>query len=268
MNIQSAHKTVLVFIKNSEPERLRCSLKNKLVILLIFVSISNLYAGRGLIGRETRNEGILTVGVGAAHLFGDTGGSHRQPVIGIEDLVLEHVNLMYSAGFRFRHYPTTKLGYRLAFQHGNFSGSDEGSRLHYRQYAFEASVFQLSLQIEYLLLNRSNFWMYAFSGGGVAHSSVRLTGAPIRPMDSWKPAVTAPFASLGIGLETRFTRKSSLGLEIGTDYYFSNYIDGLNTYHSKHNDAIGYVMVTFSRNIFGGGVINKNRFSGCRWGGR
>lgn len=241
-------------------------LKRKLICLFICLFVSNLYiyAGSGLIGRRGGGEGILSFEVGGAYLFGDVGGSMRQPIFGVEDLVFEHVTIAYSIGFRFRHRLTDNFGYRISLQRNNFSGSDEGSRLYYRGYIFEATISKATLQIEYNFLSRENFWLYAFSGGGVAHSSINHTGAPIRPQDSHRTEVTAPFISLGVGAEHRLSRRSTIGLEIGTHYFFSNYIDGLSTFYSRSNDVISFVMINFSYSIFGGGRINLRRCP-CRW---
>ena len=233
-----------------------------ILVLLSFFICSNSYAGNGLLGKKDRNEGVLTFGIGPAYLFGDVGGTTWQPLIGIEDLKIEYVNYLLS--LEFRHYLLRNFGYRLAVQYTNLSGSDEGSRLAYRGYIFESTVIQASLQLEYVFLNRENYWLYTFSGGGIAHSSSRLTGAPIRSNDSWKPQETAPYVVIGAGIETRLSQRATLGLEINTNYYFSNYMEGIRTLHTANNDVISGIMLTFSYSIFGSGRINRNSCP-CHW---
>jgi len=243
--------------------KIHCRFHSKLIMLLmVCLSVSSLYA-RNLPNRRSGTEGSLSIGIGAAHLFGDVGNTARVPLFGITGLEIDHVDLWLSGGFR--HYLTNLLGYRIAFQHGTFTGCDYGSPNYKRAHAFEATISQIAFQMEYNFLRIDNFWLYGFAGGGVVHSKSSFEGMLKRLKDSYRDEVTAPFALLGIGIETRLTNRSTIGLEIGVNYYLSNYIDGISTPYSRNNDAIGFAMITFSHSIFGQRRINNGRCTICHW---
>ncbi|NDV47318.1 hypothetical protein D0T49_09700 [Paludibacter sp. 221] len=228
-------------------------------IVFIFVLLSGVRAqNNGLIGRDSKSAGFLSVGAGSLAVLGDLGSIIRDPLFDLEN---RH---MFSVVFRHLFFDD-RFGYRVAVFYGEYNGSDKNFKSPERGYAFEATMVQSSFQAEYSLINNnlrnSSITYEAFLRGGLALAfpEVVLTGEAIRPVDSSelnKPAFGVPF---GIGFDFGFASVVKLGVDIGVSYYFNDYLDGISTSYSKSNDLTGEILLTLSFRLFG-----KKVQRGCR----
>jgi hypothetical protein len=190
----------------------------------------------------------LTASAGAAYLYGDVAGIERVSSI-FTDLKFQDVRYMIGGGVR--HTPNKYFSHKLGFAYGYFTANEkEDTRSSNRGYAYKAQLWQLWWQPELTLFRTKNTKTYTYTGIGVVHSSSRMTGAPIRPADTFKGSEVAALMPFGVGYEVALSRRISLGAEVVCYYYFSDFIDGITTPFSRSNDAVGAVLLSFSYKIF------------------
>ena len=207
----------------------------------------------GLIKNRNKVDFTIVGVVGTSFCFGDVGGSSSKKMfLGINDLVFSDVQYMASIGFRT--IPFDRWGGKLSIFNTSLRGFDNGSRNGYREFEFNAKVLGIDAQIEYYFWKSmtNNFVQnsaYLFSGAGVANSQVKFKGE-LRPNDSCKPNITTPFIPFGIGYNIKFMEKLSFGAELGVQYMFTDYIDGITTKYSKQNDVISYFTFSISYHVF------------------
>ncbi len=126
----------------------------------------------------------LTATPGAAYLYGDVAGINRIST-SFDDLKPEHIRYILGGGIR--HKVNKCFSHKAGFAYGHFVADErKNTRLSYRGYAYSTQLCQLWWQPEFTFLNTKNSGMYLFSGIGIAHSSSKLTGSPIRPADKFK----------------------------------------------------------------------------------
>jgi len=190
----------------------------------------------------------LSANPSTAYLYGDVAGINRVST-SFDDLKLKHIRYMLGGGIR--HKVNRHFSHKINFAYGHFVADErKNTRLSYRGYAYNTQLCQLWWQPELTLLNIQNNKAYLFTGIGIAHSSSKLTGSPIRPTDRFKSKETAALTPFGVGYETALSERFSLGAEIVCYYYFSDFIDGISTQFSSHNDVVGAVLFSFSYKIF------------------
>jgi len=244
-------------------------MKKVLIIVLLFIvqtSILSLHAQKnGLIRKSSipNSKSLFFAAAGPAYCFGDIGGSrYEQFLNGLNDWDVLNTRYLLSFGYSqtFKH----NLGYKLNIGFGSFTGNDENSRNEARQYSFNSKVSSLSLQGEYTFLGgvHSNSYdyysLYFFWGIGIMNSNaevmkngVAISQAPAdRIYDQIKLNETAVFIPFGIGYKYSITPKFSIGAELGWNYAFTDFIDGISTVTSKENDLLANISITFSYKFF------------------
>ena len=206
---------------------------------------------------------------GAAYLYGDVAGINRVSST-FGDLKFQHIRYMLGGGVR--HKVNKIFSHKVGFAYGRFVADEkEDTHLSYRGYAYDVQLYQLWWQPELTLLRTKNSGTYLFSGIGIAHSSSKMTGAPVRPQDRFKGSETAALTPFGIGYEVALSPRFSLSTEVVCYYYYSNFIDGVATEYSRSNDVVGAVLLSFSYKFPNGndssskgGGHYKNRYK-CVW---
>lgn len=245
--------------------------------ILVFLSmhlsaqISNTKKGNVFAKDGYEDGGHLSLFIAAApaYLYGDVAGI-KSKYFAFEDLKFEHVRYMISAGFR--HNINHRFGYSANIAFGDFTAYEEDTRMDYRRYGYRSHLFQVVIQPEVTILRgyikNTPYWWYGFVGIGVVHSKSKLTYAPIRPNDVFKPKETTGVASGGLGFGINVTPRVMVGTEMTAFYYFSDYIDGIYVPKwSKHNDVIGAMFFYVSYRFNGGSRGNgyNNRGYKCNW---
>ncbi|GAB2566481.1 type IX secretion system protein PorG [Spirosoma areae] len=130
-----------------------------------------------------------------------------------------------AGGLFFRYNATRSFAIRASGTIGNFRGDDRVSRDPFQQarnYSFSTNILEGLVDIEYNFRNYKplpkvkNWTPYVFAGIGLC----RFNNAVIRTGG----VVTYP---LGVGIKYEIKRPWSVGLEFGTRFTNSDYLDGL-----------------------------------------
>lgn len=203
-------------------------------------------------------------GISGLHYFGDIGGAATASTwYGLKDINFLKIRPGITAGMRYRFAKPFQV--KALYTTGFLTQHDEGSRNHKRQYGFFAYMNELTVVAEYYIIPESDenyfysimqirgrirhyrkpFSLFVFAGGGAVYNMVwprdRLVGAP-RFNGNNTFAGIIPF---GIGAKYALYPRISAGAELGLNYVFSDFIDGLTTRTSKHND----IYYNFNLNI-------------------
>lgn len=239
---------IIVFI-------LRCGFsgmkKGLFSLILLFVIFSNLNAQRryGLINRRIESIGLLVISGGPNYCFGD---SKVYPFS--QNFVTNSHNYDLSIGFRSRF--ASNFGYKIAYNYGNYEGTDLNTPLAYRGYSYISKVQELTAQGEYSIyfgpqfIKQKHNLIYVFGGVGVMNTVVDFTGE--KPGGFiYFPYDYSPVFPFGFGYEYELTSKLKLGAEITWHYSLSDYVDGMHhPLFSRSNDILGGFKVTLSYQIF------------------
>lgn len=244
------------------------------IISFFFITVSVSAQGRnGLLKTKPQSEGQFLLAVGPANLLGDIGGANRSNFQFIRDFKFRDTRPLFSLGFR-QTFNQSKFGWKAMFQYGYFVGDDAGFRNAPRDYGFEASILQATLNLEYSFIktqlanrSRSTLRFYAFTGVGGSNSASKITKGPAypRPNDKTKVSELAMYIPVGVGGEVKLSKNFKLGAELYWNYYFSDYMEGLTTGDSKYNDTMFGLSVSLGYRIFGSdGRPNQNKCR-CSW---
>jgi len=226
-----------------------------LLFLLFLCSKGFSQDKNGLYGKHKPSVGsIILTGIGPAYCFGDIGGSvSQQALLGANDWDVRFTRYLFSLGFKqeFKNH----FGYKLVFYTGHFAGSDNGSRMAYRNFSYTNNINELTLQGEYNIwggnFSETPHTLYIYGGVGVLNSNSNFTGdKSTRPDDKFKNSVTSPVVPIGIGYQYRFTDKLAAGVEFGWHYILSDYVDGYSSVTSKHNDTLSALNITITYKLF------------------
>ena len=232
-------------------------------ILLVCFSIGNLFAQKW---KLTRYE--ASIGIGPANYFGDIGGAAtRNNWFGIKDIQLLRTRPSFSLGARYKIRPDKAVKFNLNYCW--LSATDEGSLNPTRGadrkgYKFNTQLIETSIQFEYsffvedkkrtsfaifnkrgMLNNYSKFNLYGFLGVGSVMFFPSFIGKPNPSIEITNGySKVAGIIPGGLGFKMIYSSKLALGIELGSRYTFSDYLDGFHTNFSKANDI--YYLTTFN----------------------
>jgi hypothetical protein len=203
----------------------------------------------------TRYEAII--GIGTTNYFGDIGGSaDKNNWFGIKDISLLRTRASLYAAMRYKIEHDKALKFSVTF--GWLSGSDNGSKLDYRNYSFNTYMSEQTLQFEYSFLaedrrrysfalfnrrgmmnNYSKINVYGFLGVGGLFCMPKFKGILVDPEHETiqKTSFYAAVIPAGIGLKLIYNNRYAIGFEFGGRYVFSDVIDGLTSKYSKAKDV-------------------------------
>ena len=220
------------------------------ILLILLMEIpSVLHAQRW---KLRRYEAIF--GIGSSNFFGDIGGTADDDnMVGFKDIQLQYTRPVVNIGLRYKLTGDMAAKFNLAF--GVFSGNDINSRNDHRNFAFNSTIFEPSLQFEYYLLpeargyssaalfnrrgminNYSKYYIYLFGGvGGIYYNPKPLKSFEERFNDNFsKFGAVFP---VGLGIKYSVDAKWTLGFEFGRRFTTTDYIDGYTSQYSKHKDT-------------------------------
>jgi hypothetical protein len=206
-------------------------------------------------------------GAGFSNFFGDIGGAATQANLwGLKDINITNTSTSYYLGARYKLKQNQAL--KLSLIYGRFRSNDVGSKNEVRNYSFRGSIFEPSLQYEFYFIcdeprylsashlynrrgminNFSRIGFYGFLGLGGAFYFPKLNdhGTPQLSVETVsgysKMTVVVPF---GLGVKKAIDKYWSIGFEFGRRIVFSDYLDGISTSYSKHNDTYYFGIFNF-----------------------
>ena len=230
-----------------------------LLILATLCISSTIYSQRWKLKRYE-----AVIGVGTTNIFSDLGGRVDASMFFIEDITFRDTRPSIYTGARYK--INQKLSTKLALIYGYGKTEDfEGSRNEGRQFLAKTHLIELSGHFEFYLIqetkryrsaamynrrgmlnNYSTISAYIFGGIGLTKYWTTLEREP-RPTDTYDDRDKfIPSFPLGVGLKYILSDKWMIGYEIGGRYTFCDFIDGVTTPYSKHNDI--YWISTFNLN--------------------
>jgi len=232
-------------------------MNRQLIIMLLAILMVSLN-GYGQNWKLTRYE--VHFGGGTTHFFGDIGGTaDKNNWWGLKDISIANTGPSFYLGARYKLKQDMTLKLNLIY--GKAKGKDLNTRNDERNFSFKTSIFEPSLQYEYYLVfderrygtpanfynrrgminNYSHFGVYVFAGLGAVIYSPKFsyTGSIPDPSDHWIRNSTGFTAVIpfGLGIKMAIDKYWSAGFEFGRRIVlFSDYLDGLSTAYSHHND--------------------------------
>ncbi len=233
-----------------------------LFIILFSLSYTPIFSQRnGLIGKTDKSERALIFTLGPSYCFGDVGGSAKANANALEDIQFKNIRYAFSLGFRQSF--NNRFGYRISLHQGLYSSTDKGSRYDQRGYAYNSNIFEVTALGEFNPfqgnISQLPYRIYIYGGAGVAAAFIHFTGKEVSPPNSSKTSEVAPVIPFGFGYEMGIKPKVKLGLEVGWQYAFSTYMDGIKT-KSGNNDFLGNISFTLAYKLSG-----DNRYDINRW---
>lgn len=227
--------------------------------LTVFLIVSTIFSAYSQTWKLKRYE--VTYGISIFEYFGDVGGTaDKSNLFGLKDINI----LSCRPGFNFG--GTYKLAEGLYIHATNTFGiiaqKDEGSRNSNRGFAFRSIVDELSVQgIFFIIPEKRNYYysimkmrgglrtinqplsLYAFAGVGGLYYKVKakenLVGSP-RFVGDKSLTLTFP---VGLGVKFAYSPDLSFNMELGARITRSDYLDGVTSAFSKHNDM--YYILNF-----------------------
>jgi hypothetical protein len=230
-------------------------MKRQYILLLLTMAFVSLN-GYSQKWKLTRYEVLF--GGGTTHFFGDMGGTADKHNLWGLGNIFSNTGPSYFLGARYK--LRQDLALKLNLIYGKGKGRDLNTRNEIRDFSFTTSFFEPSVQCEYYLVyderryytpanlynrrgmlnNYSHFGVYVFAGIGTTFFNPKFSYHSIPPNPAYhyvksSPGFTAaiPF---GIGIKTAIDKYWSVGFEFGRRFVFSDYLDGLSTAFSHHND--------------------------------
>jgi hypothetical protein len=208
----------------------------------------------------------VTAGIGVTQFFGDIGGfSKDKNLLGLKDFILHQTRLNLSLGMKYRILEDVSVRFNFAmgyFHSTDVKGSNEIRGLESSTLFFEPALIgeyyfiKNSRENSFLLMKgkenapRSFFSkldFYAFAGiGGLSFK--------VNPNELLEQTVTKKngftiIIPAGVGVKMLHTSNSSLGIELGGRYSFSDLIDGYTSSASKSNDVYYFLNFIFTYKI-------------------
>lgn len=165
-------------------------------------------------------------------------------------------------GINYRYMFNRKIGIKGSFAFAQYEGSDRASGIHpERDWAFTASMFESSAQIEYHpigtgrknfagMFNRNKISPYFFFGMGMAYIDPKVT-VPEKDRrlfpEHEDPTSLIAVAPIGAGIRFDIGRFALLSLEFGKRLAFSDYLDGISINgNSATNDWYAFGVFGFA----------------------
>ena len=207
----------------------------------------------------------LTANFGTSQLMGDIGGfTPGENALGFKDLTINNTRFALGAGMRYRILEdlSVKLDISYAFLHA----SDKKGSNEERDYEASTSLFEPSVRGEYYFLKNKAEGLYRFTKKGEFFGSflsmidlyVYAGMAPafykVNPNDNLLPALDSDggvtfVVPLGLGLNFLLTPNNLIGIDIGSRFTFTDYIDGYTSQYSKYNDRYYFMTVVFTHKL-------------------
>ncbi len=228
--------------------------------LTLFVLFGLLYiVGHSQAWKVRRYE--IWGGVSAIEYFGDIGGTDaKNNLFGFRDISILSIRpgINFGGNYRVKERIYINLNNTL----GIITQTDKGSRNYLRDFAFNTIMDEFSLQGVYFILKENRnynylnirlrggsknvkriFSVYTFAGIGGLYFKVKPKASLINSsqfVDNKSLTLTLP---VGLGLKVAYSSDLSYSIEFGGRYVLSDYIDGVSTQSSKHNDL--YYILNF-----------------------
>jgi opacity protein-like surface antigen len=198
-------------------------------------------------------------GVSDFQYYGDVGGSpDKSNMFGLKDISFKSQRPGINIGFSYR--LEERLYVHATNSFGIFSQTDQGSRNSVRNFAFSSMADELSVQGVFYLIKERNVYYYSIMArrGGLRklnqplslYTFVGVGGLffKVIPKDNLDGSsrfignkhVSASFP-VGLGLKFAYNQNISFGMELGARLTLTDYLDGLTSQYSKHND-IYYIL--------------------------
>lgn len=225
----------------------------KWLSLLIILTVLSVNSVLSQVWRKTPIE--VFAGFSGLHYFGDIGGTaDASNLMGLKDINFASIRPGLIVGARYR--ITKPFQVKAYYSTGFLAQTDIGSRNEARNLAFSTFTNEFSVLAEYYILPESDenyFYSIMQVRGGLRHFkrpwSVYISlgaGALQYSVTAKNDLITdARFIGNkhftmvipgGIGIKYAIYPKISIGAELGAKYAFSDYIDGLTSIYSQHND--------------------------------
>jgi hypothetical protein len=201
----------------------------------------------------------LIGGIVETNYFGDIGhASSKSNLMGLKDFDPTMARPGFYIGARYK--IQDNLSARVNFSFAYLSGTDKGSINDSRGYSFNTFLFEPSVQAEYYFIHDERKFSSSamFNRKGMINNFSKLSGyvfvgvggAFFNPKLNASTLNTATYSSsdyigyskfsavipVGIGFKFAVDTKSSIGIEVGGRYTFTDYLDGFTTRWSKAND--------------------------------
>ena len=224
--------------------------KNLILILFLLFFFTQSRAEKNFLKDK---EHFIFVAFGPSFLSGDLGGSaYKKILLGVNDFSFNDAQYLLSAGIRSS--LSDYWGYRLSLFHTLANSADDGSRNFYREYELKTEIQGIGAHAEFSFLKYHikslENSVYLLAGVGVINSQTTNLSGFVRPKDTYKPNVTALYLPFGIGCYAQVNNRLFLNMELGFQYAFTDFLDGITTPDSKHNDMITYLTISASYSIF------------------
>ncbi len=228
-------------------------------LLLIFSLCTLFFSGNSQNWKYQRYE--IYGGISVFQYYGDIGGSaDKSNMLGLKDISLKSNRPGINFGVIYRVSERVYLHGSNIF--GLFAQTDAGSRNSSRNFTFTTIADELTVQGSYYFIKENknyNYFnidlrggfknlkkiisAYAFTGAGAlffkASPKDDLDGSP--RFDGSK-SMTLAFP-VGVGFKLNYTPKLSFAAEIGARLTLTDYLDGVTSSFSKHNDF--YYIINF-----------------------
>ena len=232
--------------------------KRTIAISIFFIFFSHFFLSaqrNGLLNNENTSALIFTIG--PSYCFGDIGGSKANASI-FDDIHLEHARYALSLGFRRTFY--NRLAYRISLHQGLYYSKDVGSFAVSRKYESSSNIIEIIALAEFNILQgfikKHPYKLYMYSGGGLTCAFINIKGNPVAAPNQSKTSEFAPVIPLGFGFDIQANSNFSFGLEMGWQYAFSDYMDGVKTGRENYtNDILANISLTLSYKI-----LEKNKY--------
>jgi len=200
--------------------------------------------------RMRRCEAII--GIESAQYFGDIGGwSKDENILGLKDIALSQVRPGIYFGVRYKLYEEISL--KLNLNYGYLHGDDADKANSSRNFKFYTSIFEPSVQVEYVFIKEKEAMSYLMMKGrgmGQFHSSLSsyiflgMGGVFFNVTEKenllnvnleYTPA--ALVIPIGVGVKYGLNTNWSIGFDLGGRFTTSDYIDGYTSEYSKSKDV-------------------------------
>ncbi len=239
------------FVYNLLPKNMK--LKGIFVISFMMITLT-VFSQRWKLKRYE-----VLFGIGSTNIYGDIGGTaDANNLFGLKDIRINETRYSLYGGARYK--IRKDLAVKVNLIYGRGVSNDVKSKNENRDYSFKTSIFEPSVQLEYSFLSEERkidvsklynrrgminsftvFSAYGFAGlGGVIFSpTLNLNGNTPIPdkeiIDGYnKFSIVIP---VGLGVKYAIDKNWSIGFEFGRRIVFSDYIDGISTDWSNHNDT-------------------------------
>lgn len=225
----------------------------KWLSLLIVLTFSSVSYGWSQVWRKTPIE--VFGGFSGLHYFGDIGGTaDATNLMGLKDIKISSMRPGLIIGARYRISKPFQV--KAYYSTGFLAQTDLGSRNERRNFGFFTYTNEVSVLAEYYFLPESDenyFYSIMQVRGGLRHfkrpwsAYVALGAGALNYYVSARDNLIGSnrfvgnkhftmVIPVGIGVKYAVYPRISIGAELGAKYSLTDYIDGLTSIYSQHND--------------------------------